>query len=296
MQVGAKEQVKQLDLSRFGHCAVSCFDKIRVLARRDDAAAAELQDKFLPAIHDIEEVVVDQIEPCFGAFKVEGSRLTIAVDPIIRLLAFVAKDLATAPPLQQDEILRLYDKVFLVYLLHETRHRTQGVGLYPDVQALKKIAGSASMSEIDVLADRDAAFAYGLVQADGRGRRDYLVAFQEAIWFSITYYFKAFPFANDRVDKLARVCAIYIMAARLAVADLGNKLESSDFPLDAPIQVKLSGCKGVAIFRAEPSLKLLAADNDADLIPRLLAAARAGQVEEALMYASRTVLRFRLAA
>lgn len=142
-----------------------------------------------------------------------------------------------------------------------------------------------AMAELDAIADRDAAFAYAAVEVGDGDRADFLSAFREALFLSSAYYFRVFPIARDRPDKVARALGVLLMTARLATAKFGPELrEEKDLPLDATLVAHLStDMSRLAIFRAEPRRRLLAVANDADgELSKLVADMHGGRFDAAL--------------
>lgn len=276
-------------LARLESRAAATCAKILDLCLGSDAIAAELQDKFHEAVSDVKRVRITALDERRGAFFVDGDLLILNEEPIAKLLAYVLADVEGRAErhsecMLPDEVPELLERVFVDYILHELRHRTQGLGDHGTVDALKAVAGAKSMADMDVFADRDAAFASASINAEGGSREEFLSSFREALFYSSAYFFKVFPPTPDRPDKLERAIAVLLMAARLAAQDLERPVkESADFPLDAPIVVSLSTPQNqLAIFKAEPSKRLLGVANDADGVGDLVADIKLGDFDSAL--------------
>jgi len=278
-------------LHRLEQRAIATCEKLLDLCGASNAIAVELQIKFHAAIADIEHVTIESLTAEHGAFLVDEGWLRISEEPVARLLAFVLEETrglaATSPrTIFPDEVPELLERVFVDYVLHELRHRTQGVGEYATVGQLKEAAGPMAMAELDIFADRDAAFAYAALYADGDGRAEFLTSFKEALFLSSAYFFRVFPPSADRPDKLARAIAVLLMAARLADRDLDEPfVERDDLPLDAPLFATLSTAKNeLVIYKAEPSKELLAVAKDCngDAVSELVADVRDGDFDSAL--------------
>jgi len=141
------------------------------------------------------------------------------------------------------------------------------------------------MAELDVLADRDAAWAYASVRVGwGNNRVEFLESFREALFLSSAYFFRVFPVTPTRHDKIERAIGVLLMAARLANRQFNSALaERPDLPLDAPLSAVLSSKRNsLAIYKGEPSKRLLGVANDADGVVELVADVTNGQFDSAL--------------
>ena len=270
--------------------AATCA-KLVDLCKGSNAIATELRAKFLAAISDVEHVTIEALAAEHGAFLVDEGWLRVSEEPVAKLLMLVLEDIrgrAADDPdgRYPDEIPELLERVFVDYVLHELRHRTQGIGDYDTVQRLKEVGGARAVAELDVFADRDAAFAYATLHATGDSRVEFLASFQEALFLSSAYFFRVFRPSADRPDQLARAIAVLLMAARLSSKELTDPIvECDDLPLDAPLFVTLSlGKNQLAIYKAEPNKKLLAVakDSGGDGVSEIVADVGAGDFESAL--------------
>ena len=284
------EATAQLDLFDYLQtCAVDACSELTSYCHTDGSHSVELSEKFLRAVADVERVTIESLAESVGAFSVEGGTLRIAEGPVAKLLAAVVSKyeqslLDNASSVEADELPVLLERVFIEYVFHEVRHRTQGLGLHGDVQALKSIAGKAAMTEYDVLADRDAALASAAIYADDESRAAFLKAFREALFFSTSYFFDVFPIPAERPDKIARAMAVLFMAARVAQRDFSTEvIEDQSLPLDATLYVSLSApTRSLAIHRGEPSRQLLGIANDQDGVADLMDQICSGNMEAAL--------------
>lgn len=270
--------------------------KIVALCSNSGPVAAELQDKFHAAVADIERVSIEALERTEGAFVVEDGVLRIAAAPVSRLLQVVLDDLRSRSGLASEEFPEFLERVFMDYVLHELRHRTQGVGEYSTIQQLKSLAGRVTVAEVDLFADRDAAFAYAAIFASGPGRAEFLESFREALFLSSAYFYKVFPVSAARPDKIARAIGVLLMAARLAGMDpLADVKENPKLPLDTPLYVKLATShKELAIFQGEPSVRLLGVANDTDGVGALVSDVKQGRFDAALTRAIRIAKKLNL--
>lgn len=272
---------EQLDLFSFLECgAADACKKLATAVTGSAAIPAEVRNKFYKAVVDVEAVTIRTLASTNGAFVIEGSTMLVSEEPVAKLLTVILNEVAqdlegNEPSLSESEIPLLLEKVFIQYVFHELRHRSQGLAGLANVRILRDVAGPHVMSEYDVMADRDAALAVASIYAEDETRASFLRAFREALFFSTKYFFQVFPIPQDRPDKIARAMAILFMAARLAKKDLlGSVEENEDRPLDASLYVTLSTQnKKLAIHRGEPSRELLGfADNDdgvGDLIDQI---------------------------
>ena len=278
-------------IARLETRAAATCAKLVDLCGGSDAIAAELQKKYLAAVADVEHVTIETLATDHGAFLVDEGRLRISEEPIARLLIFALEDIrgrATDDPAERypDEIPELLERVFVDYILHELRHRTQGIGDYNIVQQLGNAGGKDVIAEFDVVADRDAAFTYAAIHAEGDGRNEFLASFKEALFLSCAYFFPVFRPSIDRPDKIARAIAVLLMAARLSDKALNDPIVEGDaLPLDAPLFATLSlGENQLAIYKAEPSKRLLAVATDraGDGVSDLVAKVCDGDFDSAL--------------
>ncbi len=287
--------------SRLTARALSTFERLAELGRADDARACELFDKFQPAISDIDQVRIAPLSDDEGSFVVRDRILYINEDPVARLLHAVTTEFERRSAANDSipdpaELPTLLESVFTDFLLHELRHRTQGVETYDTVQRLKAVGGNSAMAELDVLADRDAAWAYAAINVGWGNRSEFLASFREALFLSSAYFFKIFPIPSGRHDKIERAIGVLLMAARLANLQFANTVvERSELPLDAPISIVLSSTRNsLAIYKGEPSKKLLGVANDADGVVQLVVDVGNGNFDSALVRSVKMMSRLNL--
>jgi len=271
--------LRQLEQSLLDVCK-----RLVALCRREGADAVELQDKFLPAVADIHKVFIGPLDPKMGSFSQERGVLLLKEEPVVALMRFVLADIRSkmreGHHLASAEIPLLLERALADYMLHELRHESQGVGKYQDFLVAKEIAGADVMSDIDVQADRDAAFAYGKIYGNDNDRASYLECFREALFLSSSYYFNVFNFAS-RPDKRNRAVAVMMMIARVAdIKDFSAISERRDLPLDAPLFVRTKQ-SSLAIVHGFPTGRFLGAANDAD-VGQLISQVDRAQFEEAV--------------
>lgn len=276
-------------VERIKGAAMRTFRTLVALGRADAPQAAEMQDKFYPAVCDLIEVRIEAIPERHGSFYVADGILFVSEQSVSHLLYAVTDEYKKRfrqdeTALRPDELPALLEKVFVDFLLHEVRHRTQGVEDFDVVQRLKAAAGRSAMAEIDVYADRDAAWAYASAEVGWDDRARFLEKFREALFLSGDYYFKEFPIISQRHDKIERAISVLLMAARLALVDFSRGFnERADLPLDAGLFVSLSAQRNaLAIYRGEPSKRLLGVANDVDDVNLLVRDIASGQFDSAL--------------
>lgn len=282
--------IPQLDLFEFLEAgATGACKRLTKLCDGPGELNRELKRKFHAAVADVEFVTIEALAETAGAFVFKDGRLAIAEEPISHLLTVILNDLEARfddgrVSVEKHEIPKMLERVVVEYMLHEVRHRTQGLAEFSDVQALKAIAGASVMAEYDTFADRDAALAMAALYAEDESRSAFLRSFREALFFSTTYFFQVFPIPANRPDKIARAMAILFMAARLAKRDLVEPVAEVDGRrLDMPLHVSLSTSqKKLAIHRGEPSKELLGVANDWDGVGELMTQICGGDFDSAL--------------
>lgn len=274
---------------RLKSVALRTFQSLIALSHSESDCAAEVQDKFYAAVSDIVDIRIEQLPNEAGTFYVSEGVLYLSEVPVAQILLTATEDFerrygANKSTVSAKELPRLLEKVFIDFLLHEIRHRTQGVGAYDAVQNLKAVAGRSAMSELDSNSDRDAAWAYASVEAGWSDRSRFLEKFREALFLSSDYYFRVFPVTASRHDKIERAISVMLMAARLARVNFDEPItERADLPLDAVLSVVMASNKrALAIYRGEPSKRLLGVANDTDDVSGLVADITAGRYDVAL--------------
>jgi hypothetical protein len=131
------------------------------------------------------------------------------------------------------------------------------------------------IAELDLLADRDAACAFAEMQSDDRDRTSYLEAFQEALFFSVNYFFETFDFSKrSRPHKVLRSVGVFIMMGRL-LATQDHWEEDYAVPLDSTISLRGMTISGPYLLFAEQPWKqllMVATDAEAALIGDIIEA------------------------
>src|ERR1044072_1161991 len=130
--------------------AAATCEKLVDLCAASQSIASELQHRFLAAVSDIEHVTIEALTAEHGAFLVDEGWLKISEEAVARLLAFVLAEVRGRAvddrrTLLPEEVPEIIERVFVDYVLHELRHRTQGVGKYATVGELKEIADRKSV-------------------------------------------------------------------------------------------------------------------------------------------------------
>jgi len=239
---------EDLSLRRWSEEADVLKREVLELCRTGSEHYPELDKSFGVTLREITRFQIRDFAGGAFAFDPSTGVFTINAAPLLSLLARVEEDIASSIGAADEGLsqstLTIQIKVFRTYLLHEICHIRQGVGCYGTVQALKRIAGPKPMSDLDILADRDAAAVFAALecQIDGGSRDSYLDHFKRALFFSGMYSFPTFKFDSSRPFKMARAIALTIMAVRLIEAgDMTESEEMSRLPLDAALTVSVNG-------------------------------------------------------
>jgi hypothetical protein len=291
-----------LDLElRLEASALAMCRKLVELCRGSDPVAVELRNQFHDAIVDIASVRIQSLNGEHGAFLIDDGILRINEEPVAALFNIIVNDLQLCGDrngrlLLPEEVPVLLERILTQYILHELNHRTQGVGVMSSVKQLTKTFGKEAMVEFDLLADRNAAFAFAALHASDSTREQFLENFRQALFFSGNYFFRVFPAPQARPDKIERAIGVLLMAARLAALDLTRPIcEPTDLPYDAALVVKLSTKSSeLAIYRGEPMRRLIAFANDESDVKDLISEITEGEYDAALTLAVRIVNKLRL--
>lgn len=251
-------------------------EKLSHYIRKDTPLGRELRSKFEEAIADIGNIEIGEFGSGSGSFFVSRGTLSLPEGPIAKLLYAVMDDISCGG--EQDsfadttELFAIFDRVLAGFVLHELRHRTQGMEVYARVADVRATGGEMVMAQLDALADRDAAVAVAAINVAGDSRDEFLEMFQDALYLSSAYYFRVFPIPRDRPDKVARALGVLLMLARLATAKTSGRWnEDPKFPLDAPLYAYLkSDTKLLTFWRGEPSPELIGFSNDAASVDELV--------------------------
>lgn len=216
---------------------------------------AEVTRKFVFAAHGINANAITDLDTQDGSFLVDDGILKVARTAVCQILDAVEKKHCASPYTDKIAVSKL---LFRCFVLHEIRHRSQGLETYSSVQILKSAGGRQAMMEMDVIADRDAAYLLAILQAPA-DRRAHLAAFRNAIALTQEYFFDAFYPSPRRDDKVSRAVSILMMAARLVDLDAAvNLYEQSELPLDAPLIAFVSASnRSLSIVRGEPSKSVI---------------------------------------
>jgi hypothetical protein len=301
-EAGSQVETEASLLNRLEQQGIAACREIITLCNDDDAIACELQDKFHPAVADITRIEHAELSPHEGAFVVQNGTLALNLQPVLSLMHFTMEDIRArilgsdvAP--EPREIMEAQNRVFLVYLLHELRHRTQGIGAYGLVGQLKNVAGRESMAKLDLAADRDAAYAFAAITAGKSDRRAFLEAYKEALFYSGAYYFKVFSLGSGRPDKTARAIGNSLMCARFAHNDHFDDMTAcvGKLPLETSLYVELAPSQDrLVLFQGEPSSRVLGIANDGQTVSRLVAAVNDGDFDDALVQSYKLMKGLRL--
>lgn len=263
----------------------ACRDLTQLCHERGEQGS-ELRSKFLGAVGDIESVAIAPLPTSCGSFEVRDGQLIVADEPVGRLVEYVRASVIEAEALPAGSVNETLEGVFVGFVLHELRHRTQGVEQFGTVADARLAGGNAAIAELDLLADRDAAFAAAALKR-GKSRQEFLLEFRAALYLSMHFYFRVFPPHGERTDKIARALGVLLMTARLTgIDDLPNPLEDPALRLDIPLVAQLSvENMRLAVYRGEPHRQLLAVANDEhDELSRAVVSIRAGDFDQALSW------------
>lgn len=229
-------------------------------AASDLQGADELKAKFLESAQEIAACRFEDLKPEDGAFVIEGNVIVFNLQPILAILRAVLADveeqMEVGRVLDQTEILQLQREALVVYALHEIRHVSQGLTLKESVDKVKHISGSQKVSDFDLQADCDAVFAYAMVRGGEKWSEEYFDYYKRALFFSSQYFFKAFEFSIDRIEKFSRAIGIILMQARFALLEFG--CSGNDLPLDVPIFVNIDQELNMNVFVKCPDERYLA--------------------------------------
>lgn len=263
----------------------TCEDLL-ALFEKNSVIAAELRDKFQPALADLVAFELRPLEAEYGAFKVADGTFSLNEKEVARLISYVLDDMKAQVGrgdhlLSASEIKNTIEEVTTLFALHELRHRTQGVEKFQTVQLLKAIGGRTKISTFDVQADRDAAVALAASKSGDLSSDEFLDHYQRALFYSIQYFFKIYPANASRPDKVCRVAALIFMLVRLEIYR-GLRHLCSGSPISA-LSVEISSDhKSIAVFENDPKHRLLRAANDVADLPRFIENIEEGRLEMAL--------------
>lgn len=289
--IDLKQQVRPFSgcsSSELAEFAQDALKRVSAIMAEDGTVPSRLKKAYAGAISDIKTVSIKPLVETAGAFRVDQNELIVSENHVVRIIDAVNVEMMRRYSMGEvivsvEEIRSVYQQVFITFVMHELRHRTQGVEHLDEVSSLKRLATPSAMVRLDVNADADAATACAAIFGSYAQRREYLRAFQSAIALSLEYFFQAFPVSEAKHHKMERAAGIFIMAGRLALAELADHLsEDPSLPLDTPLWVSLSLDKfRLSLHRGDKYPDLIAVAND-DQVPRLAKNIEAGDFEAAL--------------
>jgi hypothetical protein len=133
-------------------------------------------------------------------------------------------------------------------IVHELDHVSTGLIRFSDVQALKAIAGSNALGEIDLRADISGAQICArleMFRAQERGAANYATRLQQQLFVMGTYAFPAFQAPADKSHKRQRFLGLAMTAARIhGFLSRGAKLEPGELPIDVAIYPQIDVSRG----------------------------------------------------
>lgn len=193
------------------------------------------------------------------------SKMIFNTDQLSCALAAAEKYIAENEIPQFDaELIR--QTVFRLFLLHELHHVSQGVFNYVDVPSLKVIGGDRLIARFDLLADRFAIHALGIIAASKAIDKDefmgmYRNTCELGLFVNGAIFFQAFDFSMRKPEKNRRALGITFMASRYALFQIGEKwcfpdvanpaLDSAIWPLCSPDYTQ------IGIFTFDPIERLV---------------------------------------
>lgn len=264
----------------------------------DRRVADDLDGKFRPALDDIVKVEIRDLPEESGAFTVSDGVMSLNEADVARLFSYAITDMKSqlinsGNQIDAEEIRQTLEDALCLFSLHELRHRTQGVGNYSVVQLLKKIDGREHISKFDIQADRDAALALAATKAHSSDCDDFLEAYQNALYYSVKYFFKIYPANRGRLDKTCRVAALLLMLARLQIYRAG--VQNKEIDPTSALHVKISADRtSIAVFENEPFERLLIASNDLVGLPDFVELIETGEIDKAYGESVRLAVRLGL--
>ena len=162
-----------------------------------------------------------------AAFSYAGGTLVWNRSTISRILAAAAVDIEAVEKeqglvLSDNERDGFYRIAVNLFMLHEFRHDSQGIGKYDNVQILKSTGGTVFLALLDLKADRDAAAALADMESSEQlDAENYLALFRRNIFLLGAIMLRAFDFPESNVSKLGRAISIVFMAARMSRSEQG---------------------------------------------------------------------------
>lgn len=152
-----------------------------------------------------------------SAFEIYPDRKAIRFSLSAAALIYegIARD-----PLSDSEQASAARTALLLFLFHELRHISQGLGAYGTVQELKKIGQEDLVAQYDLLADVEAAKDYALfVCSEGNEWRQppFVQAFVQALYVHVHYCVPAFNYPLGSRWKMGRAIGLVLMLGRAAL-------------------------------------------------------------------------------
>jgi hypothetical protein len=283
-----KIRERSLDARILSDSVLRVCNSLLDLMQANAAIGDELAAGFEPALADIAAVEIAEIDATCGSFTVSGGTLTLSENDVARMIAYVLSDMRQqiedgGPSISESSIQETLQEIVILFALHELRHRTQGVGSYARVQALKEITGPDEIARFDIQADRDAAIALAAYEAGSLESSEFLECYQRALFYSVQYFFKIYPANRDRLDKTCRIAALLLMLARLQIY---RAVGSSDYrSATAPLLVNISKDKrAMAVMENGRNRRLIGVSsvNDTNNVPMFIKQIENGDLEQAL--------------
>jgi hypothetical protein len=160
----------------------------------------------------------------------------------------------------------VYRTVFRLFVLHELHHLSQGVSRFSDVSSLKSIGGDRLIARFDLLADRFAIHALGIIEASQAEDADTFMtrlrtACEMGLFVNGAIFFQAFDFSPSKPEKNRRALGITFMASRYALYQTREHwrfpnvaspaLDDAIWPLCSP------DFSQIAMFAFDPTERLL---------------------------------------
>lgn len=198
-------------------------------------------------------------------FDEKNSRMIFNVNQL-GLVTAAAEKYINANAIPTADTLRIYRTVFRLFVLHELHHISQGVSRFSDVSSLKSIGGDRLIARFDLLADRFAIHALGIIEASQAEDADLFMSrlrdvCELGLFVNGAVFFQAFDFSATKPEKNRRALGITFMASRYA---LYSTREHWRFPNvtspaldDAIWPMCSSDFSQIAMFTFDPAERLL---------------------------------------
>lgn len=294
LDTGIIQQRGVLDKVQLADAALSTCRGLAEAMLSNQGLHKDLSQKFEPILSEMTEIVIAGLEPEAGAFVIEGGTVFLNEAEISRMMSFVIGDMKDAisgasANISPASVRETLNDIVSLFALHELRHCTQGIGKYSSVKLLKAIGCVDQMVKFDVEADRDAAVALAASRAGCIDSDAFFQKYEEALFYSVNYFFKIYPANGDRLDKTCRVASLLFMLARLQIYRALGRLTNAA-PTDT-VFVQLSrDKKAIAVYVTDPKDRLLGAANDDRDLHSLIDNIERGRLLEALSNAIRLTI------